>query len=352
MKLPETELTGNLGNSFWWLVGRWLADGHIGTRGDLFISVGEHKQNEFERKSGERVGPAMRTNTALQYRVRNDTELLSVILQCGRGAENKRLPGAAFSLDKERAESLLDGYLSGDGHYNEDRKRWYATSVSRELLLGIAFLFQRVHGEVASISAGRPAGTTTIEGRTVITKQEWILSSGGISHSFSWVGNDGAWKRVKAVDESGTSRVWNLRVDEDESYTAEGMIVKNCPMQFDIVNRLIVQLSNEGDVVFDPFGGLMTVPYCAIKLGRFGMGIELNQGYWSDGVRYCESASAEANVPTLFGMLDEEENEDDGIGEAEEIKCEENEDESEQPKPVAEQPAATGATSAFDWGAE
>ena len=78
-----------------------------------------------------------------------------------------------------------------------------------------------------------------------------------------------------------------------------------CPLQFDIVNRLIVQLSNEGDVVFDPFGGLMTVPYCAIKLGRFGMGIELNQGSWSDGVRYCESASAEANVPTLFGMLDE-----------------------------------------------
>lgn len=79
-----------------------------------------------------------------------------------------------------------------------------------------------------------------------------------------------------------------------------------CPLQWDIVNRLIVQLSNEGDVVFDPFGGLMTVPYCAVKLGRFGLGVELNAGYFADGVRYCHAASVDSDTPSLFGLIDEE----------------------------------------------
>lgn len=122
-----------------------------------------------------------------------------------------------------------------------------------------------------------------------------------------------------------------------------------CPMQFDIVNRLIVQLSNEGDVVFDPFGGLMTVPYCSIKLGRFGLGCELNPGYWSDGVRYCEAASAEANVPTLFGMLAEEEESESSEGGEESDGGEEiaTEDCMEQPQPVAD-----AEPTAFDWGTE
>jgi hypothetical protein len=43
-----------------------------------------------------------------------------------------------------------------------------------------------------------------------------------------------------------------------------------CPLQFDIVDRLIDRYSNPGDIVYDPFGGLMTVPYRAILKGRRG----------------------------------------------------------------------------------
>ncbi|SCM73427.1 conserved hypothetical protein [uncultured Pleomorphomonas sp.] len=76
-----------------------------------------------------------------------------------------------------------------------------------------------------------------------------------------------------------------------------------CPLQFDIVDRLIVQMSQPGETVLDPFGGLMTVPYCAIKLGRRGVGIELNPGYWLDGVKYCEAAEEEVETPTLFDLI-------------------------------------------------
>ncbi len=73
-----------------------------------------------------------------------------------------------------------------------------------------------------------------------------------------------------------------------------------CPLQFDIVDRLIVRYSNAGDVVYDPFGGLMTVPYCALKLGRKGRASELNTAYFFDGVHYCQAAEKEASMPSLF----------------------------------------------------
>lgn len=79
-----------------------------------------------------------------------------------------------------------------------------------------------------------------------------------------------------------------------------------CPLQFDIVDRLITRYSNEGDTVLDPFGGLMTVPYRAIKLNRHGVGIELSAKYYADGAAYVKSAADEAATPTLFDLLDEE----------------------------------------------
>lgn len=80
-----------------------------------------------------------------------------------------------------------------------------------------------------------------------------------------------------------------------------------CPLQFDIVDRLITRYSNKGDLVFDPFGGLMTVPYRAIKLGRRGKASELNTGYFFDGVDYLKAIEREVSMPSLFDCLDEAE---------------------------------------------
>lgn len=85
--------------------------------------------------------------------------------------------------------------------------------------------------------------------------------------------------------------------------SAEGRALHVCPLQIDIVERLIRRYTNPGEVVFDPFGGLMTVPYCALKLGRRGLGVELNPDYWRDGVRYLEALERELATPTLFDLI-------------------------------------------------
>ncbi len=77
-----------------------------------------------------------------------------------------------------------------------------------------------------------------------------------------------------------------------------------CPLQIDIVDRIINRYSNSGDVVLDPFAGLFTVPYRAIKLGRKGYGIELNPDYFRDGLGYCKAADLDVGQPTLFDFLE------------------------------------------------
>ena len=70
----------------------------------------------------------------------------------------------------------------------------------------------------------------------------------------------------------------------------KGLAMHVCPLQIDIVDRLITRYSNAGDLVYDPFGGLMTVPYRAVKMGRKGKASELNTGYFLDGVQYLKAA--------------------------------------------------------------
>ncbi|HEY2644058.1 MAG TPA: DNA methyltransferase [Galbitalea sp.] len=79
-----------------------------------------------------------------------------------------------------------------------------------------------------------------------------------------------------------------------------------CPLQFDIVDRLIGRFSNEGDLVYDPFGGLGTVPLRAVKMGRKGRSTELNSGYFLDSVKYLEAEERKQVMPTLFDLDDSE----------------------------------------------
>jgi len=79
-----------------------------------------------------------------------------------------------------------------------------------------------------------------------------------------------------------------------------------CPLQFDIVDRLINRYSMKGEVVCDPFNGLGTTSIRALKAGRKAIGMELNPEYFSDSLYYIKSLIYKMNVPTLFDMLIDE----------------------------------------------
>ena len=85
-----------------------------------------------------------------------------------------------------------------------------------------------------------------------------------------------------------------------------GLAQHICPLQLDIVDRLIGRYSNDGDLILDPFSGIGTVPLRALALGRRGLGVELNSGYFLDAVKYLEAEERKQGMPTLFDALDQE----------------------------------------------
>ena len=73
-----------------------------------------------------------------------------------------------------------------------------------------------------------------------------------------------------------------------------------CPLPTDLVKRVITLYSAKGELVYDPFSGLGTVPYMAVILGRRGYGVELHPDYFYDSVSYLREAEETALAPTLF----------------------------------------------------
>lgn len=104
---------------------------------------------------------------------------------------------------------------------------------------------------------------------------------------------------------------WNMDVWDDinrmrtlnTSQSRKRAQMHICALQLDIVERLINRYSNPGDVVLDPFGGLMTVPLVAVQKERYGIGIELSVDYFRDGVGYLQTAELQRGEPTLFDFI-------------------------------------------------
>lgn len=107
----------------------------------------------------------------------------------------------------------------------------------------------------------------------------------------------GSWNNLDVWDDINRMRTLNTT----QSRRRQQMHV--CPLQLDIVERIINRYSNEGDMVLDPFGGLMTVPMKAVKMKRYGYGIELSCDYFRDGVGYLQEAENEIETPTLFDFM-------------------------------------------------
>ena len=108
---------------------------------------------------------------------------------------------------------------------------------------------------------------------------------------------------------SNHNQVWtdvNRMKTMNSTQSRRNLVMHVCPLQIDIVDRIINRYSNKDDLIFDPFSGLGTVPLRAVKMGRRGIGTELNHGYWIDSCHYLHAAEKDIETPTLFDFVDEE----------------------------------------------
>ena len=112
------------------------------------------------------------------------------------------------------------------------------------------------------------------------------------------------WQRYASpvwmdIKQSDTLNRKAARENEDERHI--------CPLQLDVIKRCIELWSNPGDIVMDPFAGIGSTPYVALRMGRRGLGVELKQSYYKQAVQNCYDALQEERIPDLDGEITEEE---------------------------------------------
>lgn len=92
------------------------------------------------------------------------------------------------------------------------------------------------------------------------------------------------------INQSATLQRNSARSDKDEKHI--------CPLQLPVIERCIDLWTNIGDIVLDPFDGIGSTGYQAIKMGRRHIGIELKGSYYVQAVANLKQAEGEIQHET------------------------------------------------------
>lgn len=118
-----------------------------------------------------------------------------------------------------------------------------------------------------------------------ITAEEWI----------EWAAP--VWYRARpeypgGIRETDVLQVAAARDDNDEKHL--------CPLQLGVIERAVKLWSAPGDLVIDPFNGIGSTGYVALKLNRRYAGFELKESYWRVALKNLERAVNEREQRDLF----------------------------------------------------
>lgn len=111
-----------------------------------------------------------------------------------------------------------------------------------------------------------------IDAKGQVSRNEWI----------QWA--EGTWMDIR---ETNTLNVKEGKGEDDTKHI--------CPLQLDVINRMIRLYSNPGEIVFSPFTGIGSEGFEALKLGRRFYGCELKQEYYDAAIDNMERALASAS---------------------------------------------------------
>lgn len=222
---------------FWWLIGRYIADGWFRNNGGIIIGCGKKKFVEMKEKC-DSIGLNYnileeRTVIKFYYQLK---ELELFVQSFGKYAYGKKIPSFVMDLPVDLLNSFLNGYMSGDGCFTNGRFK--ATSVSRELIYGLAQCIAKVYKQPYSIYKTERPKTTVIEGRTVNQKDTYELcfKKEKRPQDKAFYEDGFIWFPVTKVEEDEIETVYDLTVEENHSFTVQGVIVHNC-QDFSVVGK-------------------------------------------------------------------------------------------------------------------
>jgi site-specific DNA-cytosine methylase len=233
-------------DALWYLLGAYVGDGYRRpTRHEVIFCVGPEDGGFAAdvRRALDAVGLTQRFEdkhggpTNIKIRV-SSRHLCALTGAFGGRQPTRDIPPELMGLERRPLDRFIAGLRAADGSERPARtnaagKRfaaaWKIVSTSLPLLRSLQRLLLR-RGEFGAIHVAAHGGPQVIMGRTVATHPRWeIKVSVPGRRGFYDMTAEAIWVRVRSKTErTAKERVWNLEVDEDDTFCAPMMATHNC----------------------------------------------------------------------------------------------------------------------------
>lgn len=226
----KNEISKYLENdNFWWIIGRYVADGYVRNNGGIILSCGKKKLEQFKNIADSLGIKYSFSEERTVYKFRYSLKEMELFVKpFGKYAHGKKIPSFVFDLPVKQLKAFLDGYMAGDGCFTN--KKFKATSVSRELIYGLAWCVAKVYKRPFSIYKTKRAETTVIEGRIVNQRDTYELTFNKENHvqDKAFYENGYVWYPFNKIKKAENEVVYDLTVSDNHSFVVNNAIVHNC----------------------------------------------------------------------------------------------------------------------------
>ena len=160
----------------------------------------------------------------------------------------------------------------------------HKTAVDDSIYCGVAgadyLLIFRKKG-LNEIPVSHPTGFTYYAGEREMPK-ELLKYKGYKGNQIKNIYSHWIWRQYASSfwDDIRLDRVLSFkeaREEDDEKHVH--------PLQLDVIERVIQMRTNKDEIVLTPFAGVFSEPYVAVINNRKGIGIELKESYYKQGVK-------------------------------------------------------------------
>ena|GEM_PF-58722 len=231
-----------LSDSLFYFVGRWLGDGWVcngqrsgrpagETYGKIYLCDSLDKENELIS--------TVRTVTK-RYTVCHEKSIVKVSFvsqvfaewltdNFGEYASGKRMPGWAFGMPFSYKQSLLKGIIDSDGSPVAGKDNCHRISTISKALAESVRLLAEGLGYSTTVFESVVDKTKKIEGRIVNQHDYYTVAVTKEGRRKHLTDSLHGWYRVRSVYPTHKAKVvYNLTVQDDNSYIADGIVVHNC----------------------------------------------------------------------------------------------------------------------------